>query len=181
MEEIKEKKCFKCEISLPISEFYKHKGMSDGHLNKCKICTKKDVILNESKLKEDPEWVLKEKKRGRDKYHRLGYGEIYRPTTESKRKNIEKYFKKFPEKRLAQRYVGRFLKTSSEFNLHHWSYNEKDWLDVIEITAKNHMFLHRYIVYDQERMMYRDLDGILLDTKDKHLKYYSECKIKYEY
>lgn len=62
-EKIIEKKCFKCELVLPIDDFYKHKQMGDGHLNKCKTCTKNDVKNNEIKLKKNPEWVLAEKKK----------------------------------------------------------------------------------------------------------------------
>ncbi len=38
-----EKTCFKCHKTLPLEAFYKHKMMGDGHLGKCKECTKKDV------------------------------------------------------------------------------------------------------------------------------------------
>jgi hypothetical protein len=37
------KKCFKCGKKKDISQFYTHKEMGDGHLGKCKTCTKKDV------------------------------------------------------------------------------------------------------------------------------------------
>ena len=37
------KECFKCHRTLPIAEFYEHPRMGDGHLGKCKECTKRDV------------------------------------------------------------------------------------------------------------------------------------------
>jgi hypothetical protein len=40
------KVCFKCNELKNIDQFYKHKAMLDGHLNKCKDCTKKDVKIH---------------------------------------------------------------------------------------------------------------------------------------
>lgn len=37
------KKCFKCGRVLPLDEFYAHDRMGDGHLGKCRRCTKVDA------------------------------------------------------------------------------------------------------------------------------------------
>lgn len=39
-------KCFRCGKTKPLSDFYKHPQMGNGHLGKCKECNKQDVRDN---------------------------------------------------------------------------------------------------------------------------------------
>ncbi len=174
MEEGKYKECFKCGKTLPISEFYVHKQMNDGHIGKCKDCSKKDVSKREMELRKNPEWVAKERQRGREKYYKYGNK---KPNKDKKREATRRYRQKFPEKYMAAKYTEIFLIKTPGMNLHHWSYDQNNWLDVLELTIKDHNLLHRHLIYIQETMMFTDLDGRVLEKKEDHLEYLE--KIKY--
>lgn len=170
------KACFKCGLVKPLGEYYKHKQMSDGHLNKCKDCTKQDTDKREKKLRNDPDWVEKEKTRAREKYYRLGYKDKHKPTKEERKAIMSRYIKKYPEKQKAK-ISSQHMKPEIKGNqLHHWSYNNEHFKDVIELAPKHHAKAHRFLIYDQERMMYRRSDtNELLDTRERHESYINWC------
>jgi len=152
--------------------------MGDGHLNKCKDCTKKDVDIREKELRStNPSWVEKEKVRAREKYRRLNYKDIHKPTSEEKRRSMDAYKNKYPEKFFSKKNQPKPVVKGNE--MHHWSYNVEHRNDTIELPVIEHAKLHRYFVYDQERRMYRRIDtNELLDTKEAHIEYYQSLKDK---
>lgn len=163
--------CFKCQKEKPLTEFYKHLQMSDGHVNKCKECNKNDVKGNYLVNIKKEGYIEKERKRGRDKHHRL-----YKGTGKSNRESNARWINKYPEKRKCTLLSQDMKKPFDGAEKHHWSYNEEHAKDVIWVTKKDHMKSHRFIVYDQERMMYRRFDNnILLDTKEAHELFIKDC------
>ena len=79
------KTCFKCNRTLPLSEFYAHPMMKDGHLGKCKDCAKLDALLHRrgpagERVRAYDRMRGKKKRRARNGYQ-----------TEYRRRNPQKY------------------------------------------------------------------------------------------
>jgi hypothetical protein len=159
------KNCIICGDLKPLNFYYKHKKMADGHLNKCIECCKYQSRERENYLrKTNPEWVEKDKERAREKYYRLEYVKKYKTYTPSKI-----FRAKYPEKYKAHQATSKIKPVIKGNQLHHWSYNEQHQKDVIELSRKNHMLLHRHMVYDNKLFMYRNKLGKLLDSKQAHI------------
>jgi len=155
--------CTLCAIEKPFNEFYKNKGMPSGYANQCKECVKARSKKREEVLRQNPEWVEKEKARARDKYRRLGYNH--------KQKEWDK--KRPWTKIYVYKNINRDLKRKGLLNdsqtAHHWNYNLLK--DVFILNKKVHRKLHRFIRIDEETLCFRTIEGNLLDTRDKHQNY----------
>ena len=167
-----EKKCNLCKKTMSIDSFYKSKGHKDGYTKRCKKCMSKKAREREFILLSTKEGLEKERERHRNKYYRLNYKEKHKTSPEKAKEYAIKYKEKYPEKINAKNKTSILKPKIKGNHLHHWSYNKDHVKDVIELTISEHNKAHRFIVYDQERMMYRKCDNMdLLDTKEKHCLY----------
>jgi len=153
-----EKKCFKCQIIKPLTEFYKHSEMADGHLNKCKECTKNDA--NKHRFKN------LEKIRAYDR-ERAKIPERIKATTE-----ITRAWRAEDKKRsIAHNAVSRAIRNGSLFRLpcircgekksvaHHEDYDKP--LEVMWLCQPCHKKRHKEIDGNQENITHTEVARIL--------------------
>jgi len=161
--------CFKCNTEKELSDFYRHSQMSDGRLNKCKVCTKEESKNNYYEKSKSIEFNEKERIRSREKYYRLNYNKKSHDYKKNKPwLNSSKY-----------KNLNRKFKVPTGYELHHWSYNNEDIEDVFLMKKKQHRQAHTYIKFNLETKMFIDLDGNLLKTKKEHLEYLIKKNIQF--
>lgn len=147
------KTCFRCQRELPLCDFYTHPRMRDGHLNKCKDCTRMDTAKRHERLSRDPEWFEAECERHRLKARRYREnGKEKPPSPEKKRETLRRYRERFPEKERAKQAVNRAIRNGSlvpqpcevcgskKVHAHHDEYSKP--LDVKWLCPKDHASRH---------------------------------------
>lgn len=150
------KKCRRCEIEQPLSNFYKG-SFVHGRCNICISCTRSKAKENREAqgvfVKISAESKLNVKKRSKA----------------SKARRNSAYFSN-KEKKQAARATEK-LPRPEGCELHHWSYRKEHLKDIIPLPVEVHRFLHTNIIYDKELLCYRTKAGELLDTKEKHVAF----------
>jgi hypothetical protein len=165
------KVCFKCGINKPLTDYYVHKKMGDGHLGKCKECAKLDVKNKYVENIQSEEYVEKERARGREKYKRLNY--------------VERTQYKKPYSR-STRSIHRHLKAYGycivDKEYHHWNYLFK--YDVFILNKRAHKLVHKYMNYNELLNCFVTNENEILDTKQKHydfiIKVFKQNLVNYE-
>ena len=129
-----EKTCFKCNKTLPFDAFYKHKAMADGHLGKCKECTKLDV-LNHRNLHADR---IREYDRARGSRQPYSYVVAYRAANDDKYKAHRAVRHAVRNGKLVK--LPCFVCGSDKTEAHHPDYSSP--LDVVWLCPSHHKQTH---------------------------------------
>ena len=146
------KVCFKCGVLKPLTEFYKHKAMADGHVNKCKECNKKDVRENRA----DKTEYYKEYDKNRDQTpERKALKETYAKGKGQDKADAAKkrWREKNPKKRSVHVAVGNALRDGglikqpcqvcgdTTVHAHHCDYNKP--FDILWLCPLHHEAWHQ--------------------------------------
>ncbi len=150
------KLCRECNTEKPLSEFYVHKSMLDGHLNKCKECVKsrvkqhRDENLDRVREADKKRSMLPHRVLARQEYAKTEKGKA------AKKRSIDKYREKFPMVRAAHIIVGNAIRdgrlivsdscsvcgSTHSVQAHHDDYTKP--LDVRALCDKCHKEWHRH-------------------------------------
>jgi len=134
------KQCFKCNQIKSLDEFYRHKMMADGRLNKCKDCTKRDAYEHRHFSESRPRILAYDRKRG----------------SRQSSADVNEYRKNNPKKYKAHIAVGNALregklhrpdrcshcKVECKPEGHHEDYQKP--LDVVWLCSECHRNLHAF-------------------------------------
>lgn len=132
------KTCFECLRIKPLTDFYAHKMMADGHLGKCKECTK--------------DYVRDRYRRERKKIAAYDRAREKRPERKAQKARIAKLLRlRNPDKKIAWQMVSNALrdgrlvkkpcfKCGAKAQAHHEDYSKP--LDVMWLCRTHHLERH---------------------------------------
>lgn len=149
------KTCFKCCESKPLTEYYKHPRMADGHLNKCKACTKKDV--HEHRNGKGREKILAYDRDRANNPDRVAARAAYAASEagkEAHKRACKKYHAKHPKRKAAHHAVSNAIRDGRLVRLpcfvcgqkaeaHHPDYDQP--LDVVWLCRAHHQQAHAIV------------------------------------
>ena len=150
------KVCRECKTEKPLSDFYKHPEMADGHLNKCAVCVKSGVAKHrEANLEKIREYDRKRSNQphrvdARNKYIKTEAGK------KAKKKAKDAYNKRHPMKYAAHVITNNYVRdgklipesfcsacnSTEKIEGHHDDYTKP--LDVRWLCEKCHKEWHRH-------------------------------------
>lgn len=171
------KRCRECGKVLPYSEFYKHKQMLDGHLNKCKTCVKSRVRKHRQ---ENLEQIKQYDRSRNDLPHRIEARRKYQKTNDYKKAHQlsnSKYRRSYNFKAKARSTLQYALKSGQIERLpccicgnpkaegHHEDYSRP--IDVTWLCGFHHKQRHKEI--NKHNRGESDLQSIesFIDNRDK--------------
>jgi hypothetical protein len=135
------KKCFKCQLDKPITEYYVHQKMKDGYLGKCKDCTKNDTgqhrLLNIDRIRKY------DRERSRLPHRvqlRSDICERYRENYPLRVKAVHTLNNAVRDRRVKKLNNCQFCNGTERLEGHHYDYSKP--LDVIWLCVLCHRNLH---------------------------------------
>lgn len=152
------KNCSKCGLSKALIEFYAHPKASDGRMNRCKECAKRDARENrEANIDRVKEY---DRSRG-NQPHRVQARAAYQKTEayrESRKSSLRRYGENFPNRRKAQIAAGNAMRDGrlirqpclicgDRAEAHHPDYDAP--LDVVWLCTLHHKQAHALVLGEQ--------------------------------